>query len=404
MQGTVTLSRKRKEDILEGLPPVFREQYFSAFAGQEPETLHPDLYQRLIDDGTDAIIGQLKDYNQRRKELVEKVRQKIEVRSFQRNEKVACMRAVASDAGNNGSDLRSAFVPLYASAALVTEGWTIVDEPIFRAGKADVWADEFRAQDREAMLASKVQVEITEKAVDKWEPKLVIFDGTLLMHFWLLPLGGTTKEYREDYKETMMRMITLLHTCYERDIPIVGFVKRTRVNKVCSRFDMPKMRDTALLDLILRLGEYTVPEPEPMSGTVAGEYRRKAEEFGVPAHKIAEITSFHSSYVRTGFNTPFRLEIPHYCLDRLDEIGTVLVTTSEEEDGIPFAINEADRLTKVTTSISNIRTLMIYSKALDLVRNGEMDHGDLNLLNLQYGEPWSIHDERQISGGSPANQ
>ncbi len=64
---------------------------------------------------------------------------------------------------------------------------------------------------------------------------------------------------------------------------------------------------------------------------------------------------------------------------------------------MPFSISEADRLTKVTTSISNIRTLMIYSKALDLVTEGEMDLQDLNLLALQHGEPWAINDGRYVS-------
>ncbi|RLI03426.1 hypothetical protein DRO38_02720, partial [Candidatus Bathyarchaeota archaeon] len=70
----------------------------------------------------------------------------------------------------------------------------------------------------------------------------------------------------------------------------------------------------------------------------------------------------------------------------------------EEEKGIPFSISEADRLTKVTTSISNIRTLMIYSKALDLVREGEMKMQDLTLLALQHGEPWTLTDGEYVSG------
>ncbi len=369
------------------------------FQDAEPETLHPDLYQRLIDDGTDIIIRQLKDYNERRKTLIKKVREKIRVGRLQQNEKMASMRVVASDAGNNGVDLRSAFVPLYASAALAAEGWTIVDEPIFKAGKADIWSDEFRVQDRESLLASKIQVEITEEAIEQFEPKLVFFDGTLLMHFWLLPFKGTTREFREDFNQTMMETIGLLDTCYERDIPIVGFVKRTRINHICTKFGIPKLRDTALMDLILRLGEYMIPEPEPMTGQVVNMYKRESEKFGIPPQIIEKTTNIYSSYIRTGLTTPFRLEIPEYCLDRLEEIGTVLLTTSEE-DGLPFAINEADRLTKVTASISNIRTLMIYSKALDLVRSGEMEPDDLRLLALQHGEQWAIHDEGFLSSVS----
>ncbi len=127
------------------------------------------------------------------------------------------------------------------------------------------------------------------------------------------------------------------------------------------------------------------------------KYKREAERHGIPKNKIEAVMNIYSSYIRTGLTTPFRLEMPEYCLDRLEDIGTVLFTTSEEEIGMPFSISEADRLTKVTTSISNIRTLMIYSKSLDLVRQGEMDLQDLNLLALQHGEPWAINDGKYAS-------
>jgi len=390
------LSQQRKKHILESLPPTFREQYFSVFAGPEPETLHPDLYQRLIDEGTDRIIEHLKDYNQRRRSLADQVKESVKVLKLNHNEETASIRVVASDAGNNGVDLRSAFAPLYASTALAAEGWTIIDEPIFEAGRSEIWSDEFKAQDREALLASNIQLKITEEAIERWDPKIVIYDGTLLIHFWLLP-SNSSAEYREDFDRTLMRAIGLLETCYDRDIPIVGFVKRTRINHVCKKFGMPKMRDTALFDLILRLGECTVPDAEPMKGDVVEKYKDKATEFGIPESKIEKITNFYSSYIRTGLTTPFRLEMPEYCKDRLEEIGIVIFTTSEEESGIPFSVNEADGLTKVTTSISNIRTLMLYSKALDLVKKGEMKPEDLNLLALQHGEQWVLRDEGYMS-------
>jgi len=390
------LSQQRKKHILERLPPTFREQYFSIFAGPEPETLHPDLYQRLIDEGTDVIIEHFRDYNRRRRSLVQKAQESVKVLRLSRDEEAASARVVASDAGNNGVDLRSAFAPLYASTALAAEGWTIVDEPIFEAGRPEIWSDEFKAQDREALLASNIQLKITEEAVQRWDPKLVIYDGTLLIHFWLLP-SNSSIEYRENFNQTLTRAIGLLHTCYERDIPIAGFVKRTRINHICKKFGAPKLRDTALFDLILRLGDYSIPDLEPMKGEVVEKYKDKAKELGIPESKAEKITNFYSSYIRTGLTTPFRLEIPEYCIDRLEEIGAVIFTTSEEESGIPFSVNEADRLTRVTTSISNIRTLMLYSKALDLVKKGEMKPEDLNLLALQHGEPWVLRDEGYIS-------
>jgi hypothetical protein len=392
------LDRERRKHVPEEMPPGFRERYFSLFTGPEPETLHADLYQRLIDDGTDAIIKQLKAYNQSRKELVHRTREKIKVKRLRHDEKASSIRVVASDAGYNGVDLRSAYLPLYASAAITAEGWTITDEPYYKAGDPDVWSDEFRPQDRESLLAAKIQYEVTEEAVDHWEPKLVVFDGTLAMHFWLLPLTRYSKDYRRDADETLRCAVSLLHTCCMRDIPVVGFAKRTRMNQICRSLGKSKMRDTALMDLVLNLGECTEPESKPTMGYVINNYRRKAEEFGVPEGMIPKITNFYSSYIRTGLTTPFRLEVPEYCLDRLEEIGTILYTTSEEENGMPFAISEADRLTKVTTSVSNIRTLMIYSKALDLVEKGEMESKDLTMLALQHGEPWAINDGEILSG------
>jgi len=41
--------------------------------------------------------------------------------------------------------------------------------------------------------------------------------------------------------------------------------------------------------------------------------------------------------------------------------------------------------------------LMIYSKALDLVRRGEMKMRDLTLLALQHGEPWTLTDREYVS-------
>ena len=133
------LLREKRSNAPEEMPPGVRERYFSLFSGPEPETLHADLYQRLIDDGTDEIIKRLKAYNQSRKELVQKTRETIKVKKLTHDEKTASMRVVASDAGYNGVDLRSAYLPLYASAALVTEGWTITDEPDYKAGDPDVW-------------------------------------------------------------------------------------------------------------------------------------------------------------------------------------------------------------------------------------------------------------------------
>ncbi|MHA1710788.1 MAG: DNA double-strand break repair nuclease NurA [Candidatus Freyarchaeota archaeon] len=386
------MSQRKRRSLLERLPPAFREQYFSLFTGPEPETIHPNLYQQLIDKGTDIILKHLNQYNKERKRLLEKIRGKIKIRQLKCDEQLAKIRVVASDAGNNGVDLRSAFAPLYASTAIAAEGWEIIDEPICKAGDSQPWPDEFRAREREAVLAFKVQFEVTSTAVMRWEPKLVVVDGTLLLNPGLLPAQESSQGYLEDFHQTIGSAVWLLRFCYENDIPIVGFVKRTRSSRICRRFGGSHMRDTAILDCILRLGQYTLPESKPMGGIIVNYYKREARKMGSSVDTVKSITNIYSMYIRTGLTTPYRLEVPEYCLDRMDEIGTVLFTTSEE-NGIPFAINEADNLTRITTNVSNIRTLMLYSKALDLVKMGEMEVEDLNLLALQHGEIWTLRDD-----------
>jgi len=130
-----------------------------------------------------------------------------------------------------------------------------------------------------------------------------------------------------------------------------------------------------------------------MCGLAVDYYKKKAKEMQIPPQDVEKITNFYSVYIRTGLTTPYRLELPEFCLDKVNELGTILYTTSEE-DGMPFAIYEVDHLTRITSNLSNIRTLMLYSKALDLVENGEMDAEDLNLLALQHGEPWTIREEK----------
>lgn len=380
-----------RRNILRKLPPTFREQYFSLFAGPEPETIHSDLYQELIDGGTDLILEHLKAYNEKRKEVVKKCRELVKIREAEQNETLAKTRIIASDAGNNGVDLRSAFAPLYAATAITAEGWDIPDEPICKACKPDLWADEFKPEDREALLAAKTQFDVTRQAVLKWKPRYAVMDGTILLNIRLMPGTHPTKGFLEDYDDALESAVSLLQTCWEEDVPLVGFVKRTRMNQISEKLNVETLRDTALLDLVLRLGQYTEPTGV-MKGAMVDKYRKKADELKLSLTFIDNGLSIYSVYIRTGLATPFRLELPKFALNRLHEICSILYTTSEE-DGIPYAIHEVDALTKITNMLSNIRTLMLFSKALDLVKRGEMEPEDLNLLALQYGEFWALRDE-----------
>jgi hypothetical protein len=274
--------------------------------------------------------------------------------------------------------------------ALAAEGWTIVGEPLFRPCEPDLWPNEFKPRERESMLASKIQFEVTTQAVEKWKPRYVILDGTILLNLRLVPGRATMGPYRSDYEETLTSVLNLLMTCYEENVPVVGFVKRTRLNRIAKDFGVQGVRDTAILDLILRQGQYT--KPRPYDHLITKEYVRKAKELGMSSEFIKDCLSFRYAYIRTGLATPFRLEMPNYALKALPDVALILHKTSEE-DGIPYAIHEVDAMTKVTNTLSNIRTLMLFSKAVELVRRGEFEPEDLNLLALQHGEFWVLRRE-----------
>jgi len=392
----VSMNRLDYRDLARRAFPFIKTFLSPIISEDEQETLHPKLYDELINSGTDAIVRKLREYNDRRRKLVEDLKKKISINKFVVDESVSNSRLVASDASNNGVDFRSAFIPFYASAAIVTEGKKIVDEPIFKVDEQDVWPDEPRAHDRESLLASKLQFEVTLDAIERWRPKYVIIDGSLLLNYWLLPIRpGFTEEYKRDFNLTILKSIELIYTCFKMDIPIVGFVKRTRVNDICAELGFPKMRDTALLDTVLSMGEYTEPKPIQKENMVLKWYRNTCHKMGVSETDIENVFDIYFSYIKTGFTTPFRLEFPRYCIDSFRDISSIILATSEEY-GIPFALNEVDNLVKISSFLSNIRTLIIYSKALDLVKKGDLSQEDLNLFSLQHGERWVIGDREYL--------
>ncbi|HID17639.1 TPA: DNA double-strand break repair nuclease NurA, partial [Candidatus Bathyarchaeota archaeon] len=341
----------------EGRRERLPEQLFSTFSKPEPEMLHPELYGQLIDRGTDVILEHLKRYSEDRRRLLDKVKGRIKLeQASEKWDGAEKLLTVASDAGNNGADLRSAFAPLYAAVAVAARGWRLVGEPICLAGEPEVWVDEFATSERESLLAAKLQFEVSLKGARKWRPRVVVMDGTLLLNFSLLPAAEATEDYKRDFKEAVGSAVKLLHECKEAKVLVVGFVKRTRANSLCGKLGAPHLRDTALLDLVLERGQYTLPE-EPMENPVVDRYRRFAkEELGLKGEEVKEVCDIYSCYIRTGYQTPYRLEVPRYCLDRLGLVANLLYATSEE-DGIPFCVYEADKLTKITAAISNVRTL-----------------------------------------------
>ncbi len=387
----MNVGRRQRERI----PKYLRETFFSLFSKPEPETIYPELYMKIIDRGTDLILDHLRQYNERRKNALKEVKKSLTVKKAVGNRKPEEYLVVSSDAGNNGVDLRSAYLPLYAAVSIVSRGFEILEEPLHVACKGEIWTDEFKPRERESLLAEMAKFDVALKGLRKWDPDLVIVDGSLLINLRLFPGASASTEYMRDFEKTVEKAVELLNACYERGIPLIGFVKRTKMNKISKRFGFKELRDTALLDLLLKKGEYVEPEEmyrENEKGFFhVKKYFDKWVEKGFSPEALEEISIYYT-YVKTGLTTPYRLEIPKYCAEKTGEI-TSLINSVSEENGIPFFISEVDNLTRITVTVSNLRTLMLYSKALDLVEKGIFKPEDLNLLAMQHGEAWVLREE-----------
>ncbi len=383
------LNRRRR------IPPEAREFFLKVFSEGAEETLYPDLYTKLLDEGTDRVVELFKQTAQDRKEAVAKFREKIPLPRAEQEEKLAAKTTIGTDAGNNGCDLRFAYLPLYGSVAVPIRNWNIFEDPLCVPGKPEIWPDEPQPRRRESLLAFKVQFETTANAIDRWNPDYALFDGPLILNSRFRQ-WNVTKGYRKDFEDSLVATLRMLSLGYERDMPLIGFVKRTRSTHYCKQLGVRQIfRDTAFLSSILRLGEYTPAYKR--RGPMANLYVDRAEKIGLPK-KAAEI---HSYYIRTATATPYRVELPVYCLDRTQELSSLLLTMAEE-NGIPYPIYEANQYTKVSGKTSNIRALMVLSKALDLVKRGELRGSDLDMLALQHGEPWSLYESEfweHVSGG-----
>ncbi len=383
-------------------PITIKEVYSQMLASESPsETIYPLLYEEIVHNSADKLITELKGHIDLLRDNVEKCRAKVEIASIgEKDASSGKTRLVASDAGNNGVDLRVGFLPLCAATAIVTEGWEIKDDPLYSIPRgSEIWSGEGWLPQRESLLTFKLQFEVTRRGVEKYRPKLALIDGSLALHPQLksIALHGT-QDFRRDYAKTVEEAVNMLYICYKDKIPVIGFIKRPRTNIITRNLlQLDKVRDTALLHFILKPGDYTTPLPEQARGhfmEIVGDYKKKAESMGLSGDDVEAITDLYTVYIRTGYYTPFRLEFPRYCLDALPQIASTLYSTAYE-DGLPFAIREVDQLTRISSEVSNLRTLALYSRAMELMKEGKLTAEELEIFALQMGETWALRDSGQ---------
>jgi hypothetical protein len=88
--------------------------------------------------------------------------------------------------------------------------------------------------------------------------------------------------------------------------------------------------------------------------------------------------------------SPIRVEIPEWLSGKVDEIASLIYSTSDPLTGVPFHILRADALTRVNIPTTDLTYTRFISHVMDKVKSGELAEQDLDLANLRRLEIWRL--------------
>lgn len=355
------------------------------------ELVYSKLYRAMIEEGTALLIERFKGYVKEFRVAIENLKDEVKVKQVYYNPDLFTSKFIVGvDAGHNGVHFRFAYVPIYNAVAILFEGSNIKGEPFCVCGPPDIWAVDDEPERRENLLHMALEYYVARRAVELWNPDYMLIDGGIVLNPRLYPSLSDGKEYRSDFIYTVMQALELLRVCRDKNVLLVGFVKRSCMNYYGKLLGFRRFRDTVFLSYVMGKGSYT--EPFPVANKVSSSYVKVAEELGLNR----DLPKVYSSYVKT-WVLPYRIEIPRFNLDRLEEAAS-LVYASANVMGIPYPIHEADRYTRISKPFSNIHTLSFFAKAVELVKRGELTSEELNMLLLQHGEFWALTGDLHLNG------
>ncbi len=334
-----------------------------------------DLHFGLIETSTSLVIKKLRSLAAERNRALQQLELEVELRRAGENSKLR--RVVGVDAGHNGENLASAFIPLYSAAATLFEGGRESSDPILASCPADVWPNEPDPLRRESLLHFALQFHVVREAVGKWKPDVVLVDGPILPNPLLRPRPEDSSGYRADFVLTLAEILLALEECNKASVSMVGFIKRPSTGYFHRKVGSAALRDSILLNPIMQVGDYT--KPRLVDSGMNRICARFAENLGV------ERPTIYAFYIKSAETPPYRVEIPAFCLKRVDEVASLLISLADLS-GIPHPIAEADRRCKLTRRTLLMYRLVLHEKALSMVNQGAFDPRDLDFLTPRFGE------------------
>jgi len=372
------------------------------------EAPHPFIYRVLMDEGTKHVIEEYRRKKaslKARGDLAERAAAFLGVRkadvdlvkqlsdAFGSGE----LKVVGVDAGVNYLNLEVAYVPLCCAIAALCSAYDVLDYAPRVLERVPLWDDEIYPEWRTLVVSYRLQFELVEEVVERWEPDVVFFDGPFLYSQLMRGRKGTP--YWSDFEKTLEEGVKALKLCAERGVPVVGFVKRPEGCSVAKKLLRAGLIERLLRDTValkwMETGTYLEPmryvrrtkKPgrREVPSRMAEEYFARAAQLGVDE----EVVSIYFTYVSTGYSFPYKLEVPAPFADRLDEL-VALTLALRAARSIPFPIYAADSLTKVSNTTRDLFLLSLRARIAEEIEKGRLDEEDMEMFLPRHGENYGL--------------
>jgi len=186
---------------------------------------------------------------------------------------------------------------------------------------------------REALVFENA-LRILREGVD-----LLVVDGPLIPYGALAKRLMESSSEEEAWRRYRRAVIELHRASINRDVNLVGFVKRPRSRYIASLRGLNGF-DHVILSQLLQPGEYYPEPPLELSGLKTVFHEKEVAE-------LVEAIKPRAVYLRLTESTPpYRVDIGHTIRSHRDILSYLYSTRTR--DGVPFIIMKADEEAKIT--------------------------------------------------------
>jgi hypothetical protein len=331
-------------------------------------TTQSNLFLSIRNLLLDEVTEHIEDDEPAVKELAWRIRGKLNI--YTASKRDAFQEIAGADAGSQVLPLASRrYVVISALVYSLPKGRRFFLEPESLHFPYTVQGESFGGVlniKREAKLFETARRFIEESR----ETRLLLLDGPLAFSNWWSVVGR-----EEDRGKLINGVKGLLDLCRDKGVTIAGVVKRPSARYLIYQLGLQKetkLPDSFLLLHILEPGERS----DIFSPRAAVRKAVKTSPFlDALGHTIY---SFYIRLSKEWFIPPIRIDLPDYCLGRLDDIANYCYQSSVWK-GIPLPILRADEEVKISKRF-------IGEVYRDIIRKVGRLTGEISYLAPYWGE------------------